>query len=166
MYIRRSPVYRSTVFIVDILATPGTEAKSFDMSLLAHHREDSYRSLPGSPYPGTPYAMDRAVMTSRDVEDAMQFARAGIDGDYFAGTPRYAGSLRSRSPYGGMEHEQNGGAYHHDMCMQDLIRRCEPFTCTRDLWEDLYKLTEPLVLEPTSPSRSQTAASRKRRSTA
>lgn len=87
------------------------------MSLLSHHREDAYRSLPTTPYP-----IDRSMMTGRDIEEALHHARIGAEGDYFAGTPRYGSALRSRSPFTGFDPERDGGGY-HEMCMQDLIRR-------------------------------------------
>ncbi|KAI9791768.1 MAG: hypothetical protein M1816_003578 [Peltula sp. TS41687] len=62
------------------------------------------------------------MMTGRDIEEALNHARIGAEGDYFAGTPRYGGALRSRSPFTGFDPERDGGGY-HEMCMQDLIRR-------------------------------------------
>ena len=101
------------------------------MSLLPHPREDAYRSLPGTPY------MERGVLTSRDMEEAIQHVRMGVEGgDYFSGvTPRYAMSggrsgMRDRSPYGVVDSVEggypgggSGVAGLQEMGLVDLVRR-------------------------------------------
>jgi hypothetical protein len=95
------------------------------MSLLPHPREDAYRSLPGTPY------MERGVLTSREMDEAIQHVRMGVDGgDYFSGvSPRYAMSggrsgMRDRSPYGVDPEGYTGGpAGLHEMGLVDLVRR-------------------------------------------
>ena len=83
------------------------------------HPQDGYRSLPASPY-----LMDNArAMTTGCMEDAMQHVRMGLEGDYFAGTPRYAGSsLRSRSPYGNYDQDSLAVSM-HDMGLQEIVRK-------------------------------------------
>ncbi|KAI9798172.1 MAG: hypothetical protein M1833_004921 [Piccolia ochrophora] len=83
--------------------------------------QDGYRSMPSSPYP-----LDTSrALTPRDVEDAMQHARMGIEGDYFSGGPRYSAggsSSRPRSPYPRYETESYGSNM-HDLSVQELVRK-------------------------------------------
>jgi hypothetical protein len=75
--------------------------------------------------------MERGALTSRDMEEAIQHVRMGVDGgDYFSGAnPRYAISsgrsgMRDRSPYGAEPEGYTGGqAGLHEIGLADLVRR-------------------------------------------
>ncbi|KAI9704423.1 MAG: hypothetical protein M1836_007286 [Candelina mexicana] len=89
---------------------------------LSHH-PDHYRSTPT-----TPYGVDPRGMTSLNVEEAMQHARMGIEGDYFTGAvSRFPPSIRSRSPYGGsFDQDPYGGGNanaHPELGINDTVRR-------------------------------------------
>ena len=103
---------------------------------MAHHphhsRDGSYCSLPATP---TACPVDRVVVVSRELEDALQHARVGVaEEDYFSGphVPRYAGggSVGSRGDGYAREPHYTPGAGSHDRreagreaYLEDLIRK-------------------------------------------
>ncbi|KAI9793478.1 MAG: hypothetical protein M1835_007197 [Candelina submexicana] len=75
-------------------------------------------------------------MTSMNVEEAMQHARMGIEGDYFTGAvSRFPPSIRSRSPYGGsFDQDPYGGGnvnVHPELGINDTVRsQVHPKICS------------------------------------
>ncbi|KAI9815267.1 MAG: hypothetical protein M1827_002747 [Pycnora praestabilis] len=91
------------------------------MSLLPPQLSDNYRSLPG-----TPYGMEPRTLTGRDMDEVIQHARMGLEGDYFSSSARFptTATMRSRSPYGGSyEQDPYSNGAQVEMGLNDLLRR-------------------------------------------